>query len=243
MKEILTEWRKYLAEEQDVNLKEQSVIEAAKNFKDLLLLSANATGKLTGTNLQPLDQLADSLRTTLINSFKGVGLSSEKAAEFTAAVESAIAGSQEIVEMATKVRPTGFQRWLRMAISTLAASRPYLTRLIRLLGQASAPLMIIGAIFDIIEIATAWNDLAKTAGKTKNMRAFEHLREIEKEIEDGQFVKPKTATQNNTLMNKLTKALQVNPNALDFFPTVVEQLSPYYQDLIKKTAEYYKTNS
>jgi len=243
MQKILTEWRKYLAEEQDVNLKESSAVKAAESFKDLLLLSAGVTGDATGTVLDPLEKLADLLRTTLLNGFKSVGVESGAAIEYVALVESAIAGSPQIVEMVTKVNPTGFRQWLRITISTLSASRPALTNLIRILSKGALPLAIVGAIFDIYSIASAWNELAKTAGKTKNIRAFGDLRKIEKEIKGGKFDKPKTSIQNMKLMNILAKALKANPNALEFFPTVVKQLRPDYQKHIKKTAEHYKINS
>jgi len=256
MQKILTEWRKYLAEEQDVNLKESSAVKATESFKDLLLLSAGVTGDATGTVLDPLEKLADLLRTTLLNGFKSVGVESGAAIEYVALVESAIAGSPQIVEMVTKVNPTGFRQWLRITISTLSASRPALTNLIRILSKGALPLAILGAIFDIYLIASAWNKLTKTAGKTKNMRAFGALRKIEKEIEKGEYGKGffldaartpeghlKVNSTNNNLMNILAKALKANPNALEFFPTVVKQLRPDYQKRIKDTAEYYKTNS
>mgnify|MGYP003643208592 CR=1 FL=1 len=256
MQKILTEWRKYLAEEQNADLKEANVVKAAQNFKDLLFLSAGVTGEVAGTTLQPLEKLADLLRSALLDGFKRAGLKGAAALEATTAVESAIAGSPQIVEMVTRVNPTGFRQWLRITISTLSASRPALTNLIRILSKGALPLAIVGAIFDIYSIAGAWNELAKTAGKTKNMRAFGALRKIEKEIEKGEYGKGffldaartpeghlKVNSTNNNLMNILAKALKVNPNALEFFPTVVKQLRPDYQKRIKKTAEHYKANS
>tara|TARA_R110002110_G_C13305148_1_gene704731 strand:+ start:338 stop:1069 length:732 start_codon:yes stop_codon:yes gene_type:complete len=243
MQQVLTEWRKYLAEEQNADLKEANVVKAAQNFKDLLFLSAGVTGEVAGTTLQPLEKLADLLRSALLDGFKRAGLKGAAALEATTAVESAIAGSPQIVEMVTRVNPTGFRQWLRITISTLSASRPALTNLIRILSKGALPLAIVGAIFDIYSIADAWNELAKTAGKTKNMRAFGALRKIEKEIKGGKYDKPKTSIQNMKLMNILAKALKANPNALEFFPTVVKQLRPDYQKHIKKTAEHYKTNS
>ena len=66
------------------------------------------------------------------------------------------------------------------------------------------------------------------------MRAFSELRAIEQKIKKGEYEKRLTATENFRLFSLLSNAKQVNPEALSFFPKVVQQLQPIFQDMLMK---------
>ena len=107
-------------------------------------------------------------------------------------------------------------------------------KLAGLLGRGAPPIAIGVAILDVLSMAKAWNELTKVAKATKNMRAFSELRAIEQKIKKGEYTKPSTAIEKMELFSLLSNAKQVNPEALSFFPTVVQQLEPRFQKMLMK---------
>jgi len=228
MKEILTEWRNYLVKENLTLVpKISSIATSTGSFVDLL--STNA-----GKELGPLEKAANKLRQPLIDAFKKVpGVNKDKAIDLAANFESAFVAIPEIVGLGLQRNPKGFSILLNF-IQKIAASGPLVGKLAGLLGRGAPPLAIVAAARDVLSMAKAWNELTKVAKATKNMRAFSKLRAIEQSIEKGEYEKPSTAIENMRLFSLLSDAKQVNPEALSFFPTVVQQLKPSFQKMLMK---------
>ena len=228
MKEILTEWRNYLVKENLTLVpKISSIATSTGSFVDLL--STNA-----GKELGPLEKAANKLRQPLIDAFKKVpGVNKDKAIDLAANFESAFVAIPEIVGLGLQRNPKGFSILLNF-IQKIAASGPLVGKLAGLLGRGAPPLAIVAAARDVLSMAKAWNELTKVAKATKNMRAFSKLRAIEQSIEKGEYEKPSTAIENMKLFSLLSDAKQVNPEALSFFPTVVQQLEPRFQKMLMK---------
>jgi len=234
MQQILTEWRSYLAEQDKV------LVEREVDMTIGLILD-----ELNFTN-------------AVVGNLRGAGISRGLAIEFEGLMRTAIEKvlphivKNEFVQYAQKTI-------IRFTNSILRMSD--LSKIVPHVSKAAAPIAVLFSLKDIYDISVAWHKYTKVAGKTKNIRAFGALRTIEKEIKAGEFDKPKTNQQNQKLMNILAKALKANPDALEFFPTIVKQLNgpPYgpkwakdypagwgdpkitnYQKAIKKTAEKYK---
>ena len=216
MQKILTEWRKYL--------KEVVSGEAIKEIVEASLAKTNFTSKI-------------------IDAFKIAGISAPVAIEFSTAVKSAM------IYYMPKYVDKGEELFLRTFVESWVAN--FLVRFGQLeptvamaivgrIASAATPLAALIALKDVYDISVAWKNYIETAGKTKNVRKFGDLRAIEDAIKAGSYDKPETSIQNMQLMNKLNAVLKINPSALEFFPTVVQQLKPEYQEYIKKTAEKYK---
>ena len=228
MKEILTEWRNYLVKENLTLVpKISSVATSTGSFVDLL--SANA-----GKELGPLEKAADKLRQPLIDAFKKVpGVNKDKAIDLAANFESMFVAMPEVFGLQLVANSKQYSKLLNF-IQKIATSGPLVGKIFKLLIKRAGPIAIAAAIFDVADLAIAWNELTKVAKATKNMRAFSKLRAIEQAIKKGEYEKPSTTIENMDLFSLLSDAKQVNPEALSFFPTVVQQLEPRFQKMLMK---------
>ena len=233
MKEILTEWRKYLVKEKaalKLVPKIGSAAASGGSFIDFTDLLSTNTDKEPGL----LEKAADKLRQPLIDAFKQIpGVDSERAIDLATEFESAFVAIPEIVGLGLQTNPKGFSILLNF-IQKIASSGPLMRKLAGLLGRGAPPIAIGVAILDVLSMAKAWNELTKVAKATKNMRAFSELRAIEQKIKKGEYTKPSTAIEKMELFSLLSNAKQVNPEALSFFPTVVQQLEPRFQKMLMK---------
>jgi len=228
MKEILTEWRKYLVKE-NLTLVPKIGSAAASTGSFIDLLSTN-----TDKELGPLEKAADKLRQPLIDAFKQIpGIDGEKAIDLATQFESAFVAIPEIVGLGLQTNPKRFSILLNF-IQKIASSGPLVGKLAGLLGKGAPPIAIATAIFDVYSMVKAWDELTTVAKATKKMRGFSKLRAIEQAIEKGEYEKPSTTIENLKLFSLLSNAKQVNPEALSFFPTVVQQLEPRFQKMLMK---------
>ena len=230
MKEILTEWRKYLVKESAALKLVPKIGSAATSTGSFIdLLSTNVDKELG-----PLEKAADKLRQPLIDGFNKIpGVDRETAIDLASQFESAFVAIPEIVGLGLQTNPKRFSILLKF-IQKIASSSALMGRIFELLIKRAGPIAIFVAILDVKDLAIAWNELAKVAKATKNMRAFSKLRAIEQAIKKGEYEKPSTTIENLKLFSLLSDAKQVNSEALSFFPTVVQQLEPRFQKMLMK---------